>query len=110
MKITSDTVRETRYYDRSIYFEGREPELWSGYNHSGKFWLPHFATAKYVHGKEIDTIHVVGKILKKDGTPSTHTAKRRYVTPQNPAWGRSDSWATTAPGWLLEAFGIEVPA
>ena len=108
MKVTEDKTTEYHSYTRSIVIEGLPAEEYKGYTHKGKLWVPDFAVAVWNHGEPITTIKVTGPILKKDGTPSeSQRGEKRYATPLT---HRSTRWSTPAPAWLLELFGIEVPA
>lgn len=102
MNITKDGLIETHVHSRSIAFEGREPELYTGYTHKGKQWIPSHAYAEWRHGKAIEQINVSGPLLKKDGTRSVNTGRQRYCTPAHMNWGTK--YGRNAPAWLLELF------
>ena len=106
-RITADDKQETRYYVRTIEFEGVDPVLIDRpYSHGGKFLQPDTATARWDHGNQIKGILVSGAVLKKDGTAGTVRTEVSYCTPADKAhWGKG-GWRTDAPKWLLDLFGI----
>lgn len=102
MNITKDTFREVHTHTRGIHFEGREPELVTGYSFRGKQWIPEYAEASWKHGDAIKTITMWGQVLKKDGTPGANKVEATYATPAHNGW--DSRWNTNAPEWLLELF------
>lgn len=107
MDITEDRLIETRYYQRSIQFECREPETYVSHNHKGKQWVPDIAYARWNHGAPITRVTLGGYILKKDGTPGQNRANIRYETPASRSW--NSQWGTDAPQWVLDLFADSPP-
>lgn len=78
--VTGNVRDETRYYVRTIEFEGAAPILLErNYSHGGKEFLPTQAMAKWNHGDNIEVIRVLGDVLKKDRTTGQQVASRRHA-------------------------------
>lgn len=106
IRVSEDTTRETRYYDRTIEIEGAPPVLLERrYSHGGKTFQPDVAMAKWNHGEQIKSIRVAGYVLKKDGAPGVQRTDVSFCTPASTGWGKGD-WRPDAPKWLLDLFGL----
>lgn len=102
VQVTNKAAVEIHEHRLGISFEGAAPELYGGYTHKGKKWLPDFAFAKWQHGQPITEISLRGYILKQDGTPSQNRGDITYLTPGHPNAGKG--FRPTAPQWLLDLF------
>jgi hypothetical protein len=108
IKVTNRTDIEVHTHTVVIEFEGAEPMTWQGFSHKGKTVVPVRAKASYKHGQPIKVITLYVRVCKKDGTVGNAETEHSFETPHSTSWGTR--WGTNAPAWLLELFGIEVPA